>query len=37
MYEDAHFNLRDVCRELKDWEAAAEFEKGLSQFPRHRL
>jgi len=35
MYEEALFNLRDVCREQKDWQAAAEFERSLSQFKRH--
>ena len=35
MYEEALFNLRDVCRELKDWQAAAEFERNLSQFTKH--
>ena len=29
-YYDALFNLRDVCRELKDYRAAAEFERVLS-------
>jgi tetratricopeptide (TPR) repeat protein len=36
IYEEALFNLRDTCRELKDWQAAAEFERGLSQFTGHR-
>ncbi|MCL2066754.1 MAG: tetratricopeptide repeat protein [Treponema sp.] len=29
-YYDALFNLRDTCRELKDYRAAAEFERALS-------
>jgi len=29
-YYDALFNLRDACRELKDYRAAAEFERVLS-------
>ena len=29
-YYDALFNLRDVCRELGDFRAAAEFERALS-------
>jgi tetratricopeptide (TPR) repeat protein len=29
-YYDALFNLRDVCRELGDYRAAAEFERALS-------
>jgi tetratricopeptide (TPR) repeat protein len=29
-YYDAIYNLRDACRELKDWRAAAEFERILS-------
>ena len=29
MYYDAVFNLRDTCRELKDYRAAAEFERVL--------
>ena len=32
MYYDAIFNMRDTCRELKDYRAAAEFERALSQF-----
>jgi tetratricopeptide (TPR) repeat protein len=35
LYEEALFNLRDVCRELKDYGAAAEFERNLSGFIRH--
>jgi tetratricopeptide (TPR) repeat protein len=30
---DALFNLRDTCRELRDYRAAAEFEKALSDLP----
>jgi tetratricopeptide (TPR) repeat protein len=30
LYYDALFNLRDTCRELEDWRAAAEFERVLS-------
>jgi tetratricopeptide (TPR) repeat protein len=37
LYEDALFNLRDVCRELKDYQAAAEFARSLSQLSRHRF
>jgi tetratricopeptide (TPR) repeat protein len=33
MYYDALFNLRDTCRELKDFRAAAEFERILSGIP----
>jgi len=29
-FYDALYNLRDTCRELKDWRAAAEFERVLS-------
>ena len=29
-YYDALYNLRDTCRELKDYRAAAEFERALS-------
>jgi len=29
-YHDALFNLRDACRKLGDWRAAAEFERALS-------
>jgi tetratricopeptide (TPR) repeat protein len=32
-YYDALFNLRDTCRELKDYRAAAEFERVLSGLP----
>ena len=32
-YYDALFNLRDVCRELGDYRAAAEFERALSALP----
>jgi tetratricopeptide (TPR) repeat protein len=31
MYYEALYNLRDVCRELQDYRAAAEFERILSQ------
>jgi tetratricopeptide (TPR) repeat protein len=31
MYYDALYNLRDTCRELQDFRAAAEFERILSQ------
>jgi len=30
MYYDALYNLRDTCRELQDYRAAAEFERVLS-------
>jgi tetratricopeptide (TPR) repeat protein len=30
LYYDAMYNLRDTCRELKDYRAAAEFERILS-------
>ena len=34
-YHNALFNLRDTCRELEDYKAAAEFERILSEsFPR---
>ncbi|MDR2182213.1 MAG: tetratricopeptide repeat protein, partial [Treponema sp.] len=33
-YEDALVNLRDVCRELADYRAAAEFERVLLEFAR---
>ena len=32
-YYDALFNLRDACRELGDYRAAAEFERALSGLP----
>ncbi|MCL2130705.1 MAG: tetratricopeptide repeat protein [Treponema sp.] len=32
MYYDALFNLRDTCRELSDFRAAAEFERVLKNF-----
>ena len=32
-YYDALFNLRDACRELGDYRAAAEFERALSSLP----
>jgi len=31
-FHDALFNLRDTCRELRDYRAAAEFERILSGF-----
>ena len=31
MYYDALYNLRDTCRELQDYHAAAEFERALSE------
>lgn len=36
MYYDALFNLRDACRELEDYRAAAEFERVLSGLPDRR-
>jgi tetratricopeptide (TPR) repeat protein len=35
MYHDALFNLRDTCRELRDFRAAAEFERALNQQTHH--
>ena len=35
-YPEALFNLRDVCRELGDFYAAAEFERVLSSIPDNR-
>ena len=32
-YYDALYNLRDTCRELGDYRAAAEFERALSGLP----
>ena len=32
MFYDAVFNLRDTCRELSDFRAAAEFERVLHEF-----
>ncbi|MCL2006645.1 MAG: tetratricopeptide repeat protein [Treponema sp.] len=32
IYYDAIFNLRDTCRELKDYRAAAEFERVLQSY-----
>ena len=32
MFYDAIYNLRDTCRELSDYRAAAEFERVLSEF-----
>jgi tetratricopeptide (TPR) repeat protein len=34
LYEEALFNARDACRELKDFRAAAEFERLLSGITR---
>ena len=34
LYEDALVNLRDTCRELEDYRAAAEFERSLSELSR---
>ncbi|MDR2471332.1 MAG: tetratricopeptide repeat protein [Treponema sp.] len=36
LYGDALFNLRDVCRELGDYRAAAEFERTLAEQSRRR-
>jgi Flp pilus assembly protein TadD len=36
LYYEALFNLRDTCRELEDYRAAAEFERILSGIPRQR-
>jgi tetratricopeptide (TPR) repeat protein len=36
LYYDALFNLRDACRELEDYRAAAEFERVLSGLPDRR-
>jgi tetratricopeptide (TPR) repeat protein len=33
LYYEALYNLRDACRELKDYRAAAEFERILSGIP----
>ncbi|MDR0590178.1 MAG: tetratricopeptide repeat protein [Spirochaetaceae bacterium] len=33
LYQDALYNLRDSCRELQDFRAAAEFERILSELP----
>ncbi|MDR2094784.1 MAG: tetratricopeptide repeat protein [Treponema sp.] len=35
LYYDALFNLRDTCRELQDYRAAAEFERILSTASRN--
>ena len=35
-YYDALYNLRDTCRELQDYRAAAEFERVLSGLPALR-
>lgn len=32
MYYDALYNIRDTCRELGDFRAAAEFERALGEF-----
>lgn len=37
LYEEALFNLRDTCRELKDYRAAGEFERTLSQIKNKTL
>jgi tetratricopeptide (TPR) repeat protein len=36
LYYEALFNLRDTCRELEDYRAAAEFERILSSLPERR-
>jgi tetratricopeptide (TPR) repeat protein len=36
LYYEALFNLRDTCRELEDYRAAAEFERILSGIPNRR-
>jgi tetratricopeptide (TPR) repeat protein len=36
LYYEALFNLRDTCRELEDYRAAAEFERILSNIPARR-
>jgi len=36
MYYDALYNLRDTCRELKDYRAAAEFERVLKDISSGR-
>jgi tetratricopeptide (TPR) repeat protein len=35
LYYDAMYNLRDACRELEDYRAAAEFERILSEIPEN--
>ncbi|MDL2229592.1 tetratricopeptide repeat protein [Treponema sp. OttesenSCG-928-L16] len=35
LYYDALYNLRDTCRELEDYRAAAEFERRLSELQVH--
>ncbi|QQO11352.1 tetratricopeptide repeat protein [Breznakiella homolactica] len=35
LYTDALINLRDACRELEDYRAAAEFERRLSELKGH--
>jgi len=37
MYYDALYNLRDTCRELADFRAAAEFERALREFGSRHL
>ncbi|MDR2103700.1 MAG: tetratricopeptide repeat protein [Treponema sp.] len=36
LFGEAMYNLRDTCRELQDYRAAAEFERILSGMPNHR-
>jgi tetratricopeptide (TPR) repeat protein len=36
LYYEALFNLRDTCRELEDYRAAAEFERILTGIPERR-
>jgi hypothetical protein len=36
LYYEALYNLRDTCRELEDYRAAAEFERILSGLPERR-
>jgi tetratricopeptide (TPR) repeat protein len=36
LYYEALYNLRDACRELEDYRAAAEFERILSGLPNNR-
>lgn len=36
LYYDALYNLRDTCRELEDYRAAAEFERILSEISRRQ-
>jgi tetratricopeptide (TPR) repeat protein len=37
LYYEALFNLRDTCRELEDYRAAAEFARILSNIPDRRF